>query len=108
MSLGSAVSRRAQQWSGNVAFSSDDNAYKKESVQQEIIRKIISTAANMFTERGTIHLSHRAGMTFSSTSSTQIRVSRRRARRVRAAGRTSYICTMAIAANETGTNNTSS
>ena len=36
MSLGSAVSRRAQQWSGNVAFSSDDNAYKKESFQQEI------------------------------------------------------------------------
>ena len=90
-------------------FSSDDIAYKKESVQQEIIRNIISTAANMFTERGTIHLSHRAGMTFSSTSSTQIRVSRRRrARRVRTAGRTSYICTMAIAANETGTKHSSS
>ena len=45
MSLGSAVSRRAQQWSGNVAFSSDDNGYKKESFQQEIIMYIISTAA---------------------------------------------------------------
>ena len=40
MKLGSAVSRRAQHCSGNVAFPTNDLAYKKKSFQEEINRNI--------------------------------------------------------------------